>query len=234
MDEKLRYLSRINLFQSLTEEELAQIEPATPMEIVQKGTIISSPHLEQKRLYLIKAGAVRLYKLSADGKELTIDLLSTGHIFGGVGSFSVSSHHLYAQAREDSVICSIDKARFEVLMLEKPRLALHFIEIIANRLQQVEQMLELMAYGSVRKRLLYLLGKLTEKYEGERQADAPEWIILTVNLTHQELANMMGCIRETVTETIHELTVEGIVKKTGQRKPLWVHQDRLRAALENM
>ncbi|MFS0553417.1 Crp/Fnr family transcriptional regulator [Brevibacillus sp. 179-C9.3 HS] len=230
MIDKEKFLSRINLFQTLSEAELAQLEPVTPMEIFKKGTIISSPLLERKRLFLIKAGTVRLYKLSADGKELTVDLLGTGHIFGEIGSFTITTN-MYAQAWEDSVICSIDKAHFEQLMLEKPQLALHFIEIVSNRLQEVEEMLELMAYGSVRQRLLYLLVKLSEKYGGERQADAPEWIELAVSLTHQELASMMGCIRETVTEMLHELTAEGIVKKTGLRKPLWLHQERLREAL---
>lgn len=45
---------------------------------------------------------------------------------------------------------------------------------------------------------------------------------------------MMGCIRETVTETLHELTAEGVVKKAGLRKPLWLHQERLREALERV
>ncbi|MFC8687357.1 Crp/Fnr family transcriptional regulator [Brevibacillus porteri] len=231
MIEKEKFLSRINLFQSLSEAELALLEPATPMEVVKRGTMISSPHLKQKRLYLIKAGKVRLYKLSADGKELTIDLLGTGHVFGEIGSFTISPTNMYAEAWEDSVICSIDKGQFEELMLEKPRLALHFIEIVSNRLQEVEEMMELMAYGSVRQRLVYLLGRLCEKYGGECQTDTPEWIELAVNLTHQELATMMGCIRETVTETLHELTVEGMVKKAGLRKPLWVHRERLKEAI---
>lgn len=235
--DKSKYLSRINLFQRLSAEELAQIEPISPMNTIKKGTIISSPHSGGKLLYLIKSGTVRLYKLSDAGKELTVDLLKVGHIFGEIGLFTISSDNLYAEAWEDCVICTIDKPQFEQLMREKPELALHFIEIISARLKEVEEMMEQIAYGSARKRLLFLLSKLTEKFGvssvDEKGADgAQDWIELEVRLTHQELATMMGSIRETVTELLGNFTTEGIVQKAGLRTPLRIHPGRLKRAWE--
>ncbi|WP_245954740.1 Crp/Fnr family transcriptional regulator [Paenibacillus flagellatus] len=230
-------MSRIDLLRRLDPEELRRLEPETPIETVPKGALIASPHDGRHRLYLIKAGSVRLYKLTAGGKELTVDLLGAGHIFGEIGTFTTGSDNLYAEARETSVICSIDKARFDRLIGEHPQLALHFIEIVSNRLKEVEEMMERMAYGSVRQRLLFLLGKLTDKYGTALPAEAngggePGWVRLDVGLTHQELAAMAGSIRETVTDALNALAADGIVSKEGLRKPLRVHRERLRAAME--
>ncbi|BFH17965.1 Crp/Fnr family transcriptional regulator [Paenibacillus melissococcoides] len=233
--DKAKYLSRINLFDGLDSEELKRIESVTPVEFVKKGTLITTPHAERKRLYLVKSGIVRLYQITGEGKELTIDLMGAGHLFGEIASFAAGDPHTYAVTVEDAVICSIDHVQFRQVMTERPELALRFIEIISARLKEVEELLERMTYGSVRQRLLYLLYKLSEKFKRNtpvQEEDAgPSWVRLEVELTHQELASMAGSIRETVTAMMNELAAEGIVRKEGPRKRLWLHADRLQAAL---
>jgi len=233
--DKIKYLSRIQMFSELEIEELKQIEPVTPMKVINKGTIISAPHMDHKILYLIKFGKVRLYKLSDDGKEFTIDILGTGQIFGEIGSFTTGSENLYAETWEDSVICTIDKNQFKKIIYERPSVSFKLIEMISNRLKEVEELLEYMAYSSVRKRLLFLLHKLAIKFGGELTSSKPkeeDWIQLEISITHQEIAMMMGSIRETVTSLLNDLIEEGIVYKEGKRKPLKIHLARLKQALE--
>ncbi|WP_394138863.1 Crp/Fnr family transcriptional regulator [Cytobacillus oceanisediminis] len=233
--DKIKYLSRIQLFGELELEELKKFEPVTPINVIKKGTIISSPHMDKKVLYLIKSGKVRLYKLSAGGKELTIDILGTGHVFGEIGSFTTGSGNMYAETLEDCVICTIDKVQFEKIIHDQPSVSLKFIEIVSNRLKDVEELLEYMAYSSVRKRLLFLLHKLAEKFGAELpngKLDEENWIQLEISITHQELAMMMGSIRETVTSLLNDLTAEGIVRKARNRKLIKIHVARLKSALE--
>ncbi|WP_226530621.1 Crp/Fnr family transcriptional regulator [Metabacillus niabensis] len=233
--DKIKYLSRIQLFSGLELEEINKIEPVAPINVIKKGTIIASPHMNQKILYLIKSGKVRLYKLSESGKELTIDVLGTGHVFGEIGSFTTGSENMYAETWEDSVICTIDKGKFEKVMLDQPSVSLKFIEMLSNRLKEVEELLEYMAYSSVRKRLLFLLNKLVVKFGRELPSGDPkekDWIQLEISITHQELAMMMGSIRETVTALLNDLTAEGIVRKVGNRKPIKINFARLKKALE--
>ncbi|UUZ81057.1 helix-turn-helix domain-containing protein [Paenibacillus sp. P26] len=98
-------------------------------------------------------------------------------------------------------------------------------------------MLEYMAYGTARKRLLYLLHKLSQKFgvrpaAGEGESTEPEWTELQISLTHQELASMMGSIRETVTVLLSGLVSEGIMKRRAPGNPLSVQAERLKAALQ--
>ncbi|MFE5321245.1 Crp/Fnr family transcriptional regulator [Paenibacillus sp. NPDC056579] len=232
--DKLKYLSRIHLFRHLDREELSRLEPVTPMQRIPKGTLIAAPHEENKLLFLIKSGTVRLYRVTESGKELTVDLLGAGHLFGEIGSFTTGSGGFYAETAEDSVICTIGKGQFEQLITERPQLALTFIEIVSSRLKEVEELLEQMAYGSVKRRLLFLLQKLSDKFGSEPGTGEEEhgWVELNVTLTQQELATMTGSIRETVADLLNGLASEGIVKKAGQRKPLRIHAERLSAALQ--
>jgi len=232
---KLKYLSRINLFQALDTQELKQFEDDIPMEPIRRGTVVSSPHNEKQQLYLVKSGAVRLYTITAEGKELTLDVLAAGHLFGEIGSL-VSDSSVYAVTLEESIICTMDYGQFKWLIREKPQLGITFIEIMSARIKEVEELLGHMAYSSVRQRLLYLLYKLMNKFGGspdgqEGDAVQTEWVELKVELTHQELASMTGSIRETVTEALNLLAAEGILKKNRGRKPLWINSDRLKRAL---
>lgn len=229
--DKMKYLSRIQIFEDLELEELKKYEPVTPMKVVEKGTVFCSPHMDQKILYLIKSG--NLYRLTESGKELTVDILETGHVFGEIGTFTTGSENLYAEAWEDSVICRIDRVQFEKIIRENPSISLKLLEIISSRLKEVEELLEYMAYSSTRKRLLFLLNKLTKKF-GDKlsSSSAEEWAVLDIYITHQELASMMGSIRETVTALLNEFNAEGIVRKSGRRGTMEVHSVRLKCALK--
>lgn len=109
--EMIKYLSRLDLFHGLSEEELLQLNHVTPLEIRNKGTVVASPHMEPKVLYIVKSGKVRLYKLTAGGKELTLDILGAGHLFGEMTSFHTGSA-MFAVTMEDSVICEIESRQF--------------------------------------------------------------------------------------------------------------------------
>ncbi|WP_421662939.1 Crp/Fnr family transcriptional regulator [Lysinibacillus telephonicus] len=233
--DKVKYLSRINLFHDLDIKELQQMESITPITVTKKGTLITSPSRSQERLYLIKKGKVRMYTISNSGKELTIDVLNSGNIFGEISLFSPGFHHMYAIAIEDSVICSIDKTQFEQIIMEKPDISLKIITILSSRLKEMEEMMEQMAYGSVRSKLLFLLNRLSDKF-GEplkESEDESGWIQIGVKVTHQELASMMGSIRETVTELLNDLISEVMVNRTSTRVFFTIHRTRLKKASED-
>ncbi|GIP00709.1 Crp/Fnr family transcriptional regulator [Paenibacillus lautus] len=227
--EMIKYLSRMELFKGLSEKELVQLNHVTPLETRNKGTVVASPHMEPKVLYIVKSGKVRLYKLTEEGKELTLDILGAGHLFGEMTSFHTGAA-MFAVTMEDSVICEMEGWQFRKIISEKPELALKYIELVTARLKEVEELLGYMAYGSVRKRLLYLLRKLAAKFPSDSQV-MQDWIPLGIELTHQELATMTGSIRETITPIINQLVSEGILRKEGTRKPYLIHMSRLQAAL---
>jgi CRP-like cAMP-binding protein len=208
--DKLLFLSQINLFDELPMEEMEAIDKISDMQPMKKGSIILGPHQPTKALYLLKKGKVRLYRSSEDGKQLTVDLLGDGNIFGETSSFSLNDDLTYAEALSDTYLCVIGKKEFEHLIEQKPKLAIKFIEILSARLKETYEMSENIALRNVQYRVLSLLLRLSEKF-GRRNK---EWQTIDIKITHNDIASMIGSTRETVSATISQLKKQGYIKKS--------------------
>ncbi|MDR6226848.1 Crp/Fnr family transcriptional regulator [Desmospora profundinema] len=226
--DKLWYLSQINIMDELPETDLEEIARLAPMNRTPKGTLLLTPDTPPQGLYLLKKGKVRLYKLNREGKEFTLGILGDGNIFGEVEAFATGTRNIYAEALEDTLICLLSKSDFEGLMQERPQLALKMIRVLSERLSEAEEMLESLAYGSVQKRLLYLLSKLGQNF-GEPHGD---YIRLNISLSHQDLAAMIGATRETVSATIAEMVRKGLIKKSRFRKIISIHPEKVQKAMD--
>jgi CRP-like cAMP-binding protein len=189
--DKLLYLSQINLLEELPMEELEVIDKISDMKPMDKGTIIVSPHLPNRGLYLLKKGKVRLYRSNENGKQFTVDILGDGNIFGETSSFSLSDDQIYAEAMTDVYLCVIGKDEFEKLIEQNPKLAVKFIEILSARLKEIYELSEHIALRDVRYRVLSLLLKLSEKF-GKRNKD---WQTIDIKVTHHDIATMIGSTR---------------------------------------
>jgi CRP-like cAMP-binding protein len=208
--DKLLYLSQINLFDELPMEEIETIDKISDMQPMKKGSIILGPDKPTRALYLLKKGEVRLYRSSQDGKQLTVDLLGDGNVFGETSSFSLNDDQTFAEALSDVYLCVIGKEEFTQLIEQNPKLAIKFIEILSARLKETYEMSESIALRNVRYRILSLLLKLSEKF-GRRNK---EWQTIDIKVTHHDIASMVGSTRETVSATISQLKKDGYIKKS--------------------
>lgn len=214
---KVLYLSQINLLEELPMEDLQMIDAMAPMSRVEKGTVIISPDTESTNLYFLKQGRVRLFKVNEDGKQLTIGLLGKGNIFGETETFSTGSGSAYVEAMDDALVCVLGKKDFEGLLMKRPQVALKMVSILTQRIRESEEMLENLAFRDVRYRLLYLLSKLARSFGQASTGESNPYTKLDLNLSHQELANMIGATRESVSVTLSQLSKAGLVT-TGRKE----------------
>lgn len=228
--DKTWYLSQINLFEELPMEDLRTIDAMAPMSSIDKGTLIITPNMENKNLYLLKKGRVRLFKVNEDGKQFTLGLLGKGNIFGETDTFSTGSGSAYVEAMDDALVCVLGKQDFEAFLMKRPQVALKMVSILTQRIRESEEMLENLAFRDVRYRLLYLLAKLAKSFGQGHLIKLSRYTKLDLNLSHQELANMIGATRESVSVALSNLAKDGIVS-TG-RKEIAVDLQRAKALLE--
>ncbi|TCI29697.1 Crp/Fnr family transcriptional regulator [Exiguobacterium sp. SL-10] len=225
--DKLTLLSHISLFDELPMQELKVIDAMSQMRPVKKGKIIVSPDAPIPALFLLKEGQVRLYRMNQHGKQFTVDILTSGNIFGETATLSLTDDDLYAEAMTDTYLCTIGVDEFEQFIEKNPKIALKLINILSERLKDLYALSEKIALTDVKYRILYLLLKLSEK-SGERKKD---WQTINIKLTHADIAAMVGTTRETTSVIMSNLKKEGYIKK-GLR--LSIHADKVKQALDDL
>jgi CRP-like cAMP-binding protein len=208
---KLWYLSQISLFDALSMEELQEIERMTPMTKIGRGELIQSPDTFREGLYLLKEGKLKLYKISPDGKQFIVSILGSGNVFGEIDSFSLGTRDTFIETMDNTILCSLGKEQFEQFLIERPHLTVRIMKELSRLLKERDDMLAQLALGNVRDRTLHLLKTLAEKFGIEEGV----YHKIDMPLSHQEIANMIGSTRETVTMVLNDLSKLGIIK-TGR------------------
>ncbi|WP_420630677.1 Crp/Fnr family transcriptional regulator [Candidatus Leptofilum sp.] len=199
---KVDYLSNIQVFRDLTPNELAQMDRQVTMSTCKPGKIFYMPEDSGEVLFLLKKGRVQLYRIAPNGKKLVVATLGPGAIFGEMSLVGQGMHNTFAESVDECVLCVMSRSDVERLVQEKPEVAFRFVEALGNRLTQLEAHLEDIAFKSIPTRLAALLLKLQEE-QGGRQT--------VTGYTHQDLSEMLGTYRETVTQTLNDLKADGLI-----------------------
>lgn len=215
-DQKLNYLSTIEIFRDLSLAELAEMDRQITMSSCEPGKIFYMPEDSGEVLFLLKKGRVQLYRLSPSGKKLVVATLGPGAIFGEMSLVGQGMHNTFAEALDECMLCVMSRADVERLMREKPEVALRFMESLGERLTQMERRLEDIAFKSIPARLADLLMRLADEEEADQVTD----------YTHQDLGEMLGTYRETITQTLNEFKADGLVE-IGRKKIILLDKERL-------
>lgn len=210
--DKLWYLARISIFDALPQKDLMEIDRMAPMQRLPRGTLVQTPDTHREGLFIIKDGKLRMYKINDEGKQFTAGILGAGNMFGETDSFSFGTNGIFIETIEETLLCSMMKEEFEAFLSNRPQLAMKLLKELSERLKERDEMLEKLALGDIRERVLHLLVKLSERFG----IDEGEFLRIDMALTHQEVANMIGATRETVTVALNGLAKDGVIQ-TGRR-----------------
>jgi CRP-like cAMP-binding protein len=209
--DKFWYISTNKLFSGLNEKDKGEMLSHLKEAVVKKGSFVYSAGDRAETMYILKEGSIKISRFSEDGKELTLDMLKPGDIFGELVLAGEEERETIAQAQEDSFICTIKRTDFENLIGKNPSLSLTITKLMGLRLRRIENRLEEMIFKDVRMRILSTLNQMAGKYG----LPVPEGIEIAVKLSHQDIANLIGSTRETVTLELNNLKRAGqvLIKK---------------------
>lgn len=202
MDEKLGYLSDVDLFRDLSDRDMTELDRMTTITSVPRGRVFYQPEDVGEVLFLVKSGQVQLYRISPEGKKLVIATLGPGTLFGEMALLGQQMHNAFAEALEDCLILVMSRADLERLILNKPVVGLRMLEITGRRLNDAEARLEDMAFKGIPARLASLLLRLA----AERNSRD------ILGLTHQDLAETIGTYRETATQVLNDMKGQGLIE----------------------
>ncbi len=204
---KLWYLKKINVLSELSLEELKELKNITRMVSYRKKEPIYLPGDTSETVYLLKKGRVKISKISKEGREATLTILDPGEIFGEVEALDSVPRECMVQALESVMVCEIQREDFDRYVHAYPEVGGKVIKFMGGRLRQLETKVGDLVFKSAPARLASLFLELSETMgivgDGSIQ--------LQIRLTHQNLANLIGTSRETVSTLMSQFTQHGLI-----------------------
>lgn len=153
-------------------------------------------------IYYIIHGEVKTFKVNRDGKELITDIFMDKSFFGFTSLLKNKPYYENAEAIKPTKLIRIQKHELQKLIKSNPQLALNFMDLLANNLNEVKEHLMHLAYDSVRKKtanaILYLQNK-----EGNEEG---------IEISRSDLASILGIAKETLTRTLTDFKEEKLIK----------------------
>ncbi len=214
LSEKLGLLRELDLFRGLSDDDIEAIGHATTMTFCTPGQLLLSPDDPPERIHIVKKGKVRVYRMTPDGKQLTLDIYDRGTIVGDMRMLGQDRlPEAYVEAVEEGVICTLTPDELRRLIERYPTIGVNVISHLASRLQEAERELEAMAYQRVGQRLARRLIDLGQRFG----AKSVRGTLIQARLTQQELADMIGTTRETLAHTIGDFRRRGLISTERQQ-----------------
>ncbi|MBI5971443.1 MAG: Crp/Fnr family transcriptional regulator [Deltaproteobacteria bacterium] len=218
---KLWYINTNKIFSGLSENEKDEIASKfTEMSVKRKDFVFSAGD-KSATAYMLKEGRIKIVRCSEDGRELTVDILEPGDIFGELTVAGEQERETDAVAMEDSFICAIKRNDLEGFIAKMPNLSLTITKWMGLRLRRIESRFEDMIFQDARSRLIIIFKELAQRY-GAPDGNGRK---ITIRLSHKEIAGLIGASRETVTLELNNLKRSGDILTDG--KYLILHQRHL-------
>ncbi len=206
-----RVFSR-SYFSILDEEDLENLKFEKSSSFYKTGQQVFHEDSRAVGVYCLHSGKIKLYKAGADGREQIVRFVTPGELFG-YSSVTGSRHYmLTAEAIEDSVICFINGVTFSEMTEKYPELLKALLSTLGNMLNETEERMISIAQKPVRERLAEALLTLCHKFHPEGCRDNN-----VLNLSREDLANIVGSATETIIRLLSEFREEKIINIEGRR-----------------
>ncbi len=217
------------LFAVLPPADLEELASASKIRLYQRGDVIFRKDDPGVTLFVIASGVVKISVSSAEGEEIILAILTAGQFFGEMALFDDLPRSADAEALETTELMSVLRDDLLNLLERRPRAAIiQLLKVLGQRLRATDELLQDAAFLDIPSRLAKRLIELAEAH-GE---NTPEGMRITLRLTQQDLASMIGARRENVNRALAYYQSRGWLTKTrGYFTVLNMDQLRARAAI---
>ncbi len=205
-------LKRIPLFESLNEDELGAMSRVALRRTFPKDRVVIMAEEEGDTLFVISGGKVKVSIVSEDGREVILSILGIGDFFGEMSLLDGHPRSANVTTMQETELLMVRRADFLRLVQNTPQIAVKLLSVLAGRLRKTDRMIEGLALSDVTGRITQTLLQLAE----EQGKPTPEGVLVRDRPTHQELANMSGTTRETVSRVLKRLEQQGYILHKGK------------------
>ncbi len=197
------FLKHSKLFEDIDKKEKEYLSKASIKFSVNKYNTVFFQGDTSNSIYFLESGRIKISRLSADGRKLTIDIIEPGDFFGELSLAGEKERRATAEAVVDSSGYKIGIKAFEVFLSKRPDIAIKLLKMIGDRKLIMENLLEDMIFMDVPLRIVSLLLKYSNNS------------VVKIHLTHQEIADMTGTTRVSVSRSIAKMRGKGLIETKG-------------------
>ena len=194
-------LKQVPLFEGLTEDELSGLSQVAMLRIFPKDRVVIMAEEEGDSLFVIHTGKVKVSIVSEDGREVILTILGEGNFFGEMSILDGNPRSANVTTIEETELLMVRRADFLRFIQQTPQVAIKLLAVLAQRLRKTDRKIEGLVLSDVTGRITQTLLQLGE----EQGSPTPAGILIKDRPTHQDMANMSGTTRETVSRVLKRL-----------------------------
>lgn len=160
-----------------------------------------------KYFYFVMSGKIKIYNIDFESsKEQTLYLLSYGDMFDVVSLLDGNPNNYLSKVLEDTHLVQVPLADVEEMILKNEQFRQYFYSYVASRLKSIEELATSFSFYDVYQRVLQLFIRFTENRDGFAKLKTID------NLTHEDIASMVGTTRKVVNRSLQKLKKDGIIE----------------------
>ena len=207
------FLANVTIFSDLENETLEKIAKSGIIQTYKKNTIILSEADSGSAFFVIAEDKVKISRSSNDDKEVILAMLNESDFFGEMSILDGMARSATVTAVEDSRLFIIQRAEFLDLLTKYPDVSVALLTELTKRLRAATMKIKALSLKDAEGKVATVLLQLADEVGKIRQG--------VVEIDHlpyqQELANMAGTSRETISRTLHSFAKKGLVELDGSR-----------------
>lgn len=209
MDEILSFLRKVPLFEGLRDSELEEIAALGQRKSLKKNAFVVMAGEPGTAMYVILKGSVKVTLVSKDGREMILAILKAGETFGEMSLLDEGAKRSAdVVTLEPSEVLVLYRDDFIHYAQKNPRMLLNMARVLARRLRETDEKLSSLVFLDVTGRVArYFLEVARE--EGRRE---PGGVLIPRTLKIEELAQFLGCSRETISRALKFLRQKGLIE----------------------
>ncbi|WP_261304034.1 Crp/Fnr family transcriptional regulator [Paenibacillus andongensis] len=202
-----KLIQNVYFFEGYEQKDIELLAPLFKERRFTKGNILFLEGDLGEECYLIKSGVVKIFRMD-EVREITLALLRKGDYFGEMAMMQKGlTRSATAEVIESGIIYSLKRTDFLHFLENNPKMSIKLLEETMERLRNANDQIYDLTFRDLKSRLIKIIMRLAEEHGVHSQ----KGIIIPFKLTHQQLANMVGAIRESVSKLLQEIQEEQVI-----------------------
>ncbi|MAD96167.1 MAG: Crp/Fnr family transcriptional regulator [Flavobacteriaceae bacterium] len=202
---------QLSSLRELTRDELIRISHCKTSKIVKRGEVLFNEGDQVNGVFCIKDGVCKVSKMSENGRDQVIKLITKGDLLGERSLITGGSSNLTARALNDMEICFIPKDEIVRDLKQNNNFTMSMLKDLATSLRDADEVIVDMAQKTVKQRLAETLIHLDNKFPKDDEG------YIDVYLTREDIANIIGTATESAIRILSDYKKKGLINFKGKR-----------------